>query len=341
MRPSTSTGRSRSSPAAPAASAWPSRRRSHGAGATRGRRRPRGGPGARRGGARLASGAPASAATSADAAQVDARSSRTWSRRSARSTSWSTTPALTRDNILLRLKDDDWDAVLDANLGARSTRSARSIKGMMKRRVGPDHQHHQCRRHHRQQGPGELRRQQGGADRPHQVGRQGVRQPQHAGERRRPRLHRDRHDRRLAGGGARRLITGRSPSAAGPPGDVAGAVLFLASDLAATSPARCSWSTAGWCSDADGRSHFIHRGTTWTTSNEKVKDIIVEELGVEREKLTRAPASWRISARTASTPSSWSWRSRRSSTSTSPTRTPRSCARSVTRSNYLHQKIGK
>jgi len=43
---------------------------------------------------------------------------------------------LTRDNILLRLTDADWNAVLDANLkGAfHTTRSV--IKGMMKRRAG-------------------------------------------------------------------------------------------------------------------------------------------------------------------------------------------------------------
>ena len=37
---------------------------------------------------------------------------------------------------------------------------------------------------------------------------------------------------------------------------------------------------------------------------EKVKDIIVKELGVEREKLTTRPASSRISAPTAWTSSS-------------------------------------
>jgi 3-oxoacyl-[acyl-carrier protein] reductase len=43
---------------------------------------------------------------------------------------------LTRDNILLRLTDEDWDAVLDANLkGAFHTIRA-TIKGMMKRRAG-------------------------------------------------------------------------------------------------------------------------------------------------------------------------------------------------------------
>jgi len=43
---------------------------------------------------------------------------------------------LTRDNLLIRLKDDDWDAVIDANLrGAFATIRAAS-RGMMKRRHG-------------------------------------------------------------------------------------------------------------------------------------------------------------------------------------------------------------
>jgi 3-oxoacyl-[acyl-carrier protein] reductase len=43
---------------------------------------------------------------------------------------------VTRDNIVMRLKDEDWDAVLDANLrGAFATIRAAS-KGMMKRRWG-------------------------------------------------------------------------------------------------------------------------------------------------------------------------------------------------------------
>ena len=52
---------------------------------------------------------------------------------------------LTRDNILLRLTDDDWDAVLDANLKGAFHTTRAVIKGMMKRRCGPDHQHHEHR----------------------------------------------------------------------------------------------------------------------------------------------------------------------------------------------------
>ena len=43
---------------------------------------------------------------------------------------------LTRDNILLRLTDADWDTVLDANLKGAFLTTRATIKGMMKRRSG-------------------------------------------------------------------------------------------------------------------------------------------------------------------------------------------------------------
>ena len=43
---------------------------------------------------------------------------------------------LTRDNILLRLTDQDWDTVLDANLKGAFHTTRSTIKGMMKRRGG-------------------------------------------------------------------------------------------------------------------------------------------------------------------------------------------------------------
>ena len=43
---------------------------------------------------------------------------------------------ITRDNILLRLKDDDWDAVLDANLRGAFVAIRSVTRGMMKRRWG-------------------------------------------------------------------------------------------------------------------------------------------------------------------------------------------------------------
>jgi len=43
---------------------------------------------------------------------------------------------VTRDNLLLRLKDDDWDAVLDANLKGAFAAIRAASRGMMKRRWG-------------------------------------------------------------------------------------------------------------------------------------------------------------------------------------------------------------
>jgi len=43
---------------------------------------------------------------------------------------------LTRDNILVRLSDEDWDTVLDANLKGAFHTTRAVIKGMMKRRAG-------------------------------------------------------------------------------------------------------------------------------------------------------------------------------------------------------------
>ncbi len=43
---------------------------------------------------------------------------------------------LTRDNIMLRLKDDDWDAVINANLRSAFVAMRAVTRGMMKRRSG-------------------------------------------------------------------------------------------------------------------------------------------------------------------------------------------------------------
>jgi 3-oxoacyl-[acyl-carrier protein] reductase len=43
---------------------------------------------------------------------------------------------ITRDNLLMRLKDDDWDAVLDANLRGAFVAIRAATRGMMKRRWG-------------------------------------------------------------------------------------------------------------------------------------------------------------------------------------------------------------
>src|SRR5687767_2382886 len=43
---------------------------------------------------------------------------------------------LTRDGLLMRLKDDDWDAVIDANLRGAFATCRAATRGMMKRRWG-------------------------------------------------------------------------------------------------------------------------------------------------------------------------------------------------------------
>ncbi|MDQ6887970.1 MAG: 3-oxoacyl-[acyl-carrier-protein] reductase [Gemmatimonadota bacterium] len=43
---------------------------------------------------------------------------------------------ITRDNLLMRLKDEDWDAVLDANLRGAFAAIRAASRGMMKRRFG-------------------------------------------------------------------------------------------------------------------------------------------------------------------------------------------------------------
>lgn len=43
---------------------------------------------------------------------------------------------LTRDNLLFRIKDEDWDAVLDANLRGAFVATRAAARGMMKRRWG-------------------------------------------------------------------------------------------------------------------------------------------------------------------------------------------------------------
>jgi 3-oxoacyl-[acyl-carrier protein] reductase len=43
---------------------------------------------------------------------------------------------LTRDNLLMRLRDDDWDAVIDANLRGAFAAMRAASRGMMKRRWG-------------------------------------------------------------------------------------------------------------------------------------------------------------------------------------------------------------
>ena len=82
----------------------------------------------------------ASAPTCCPATSAIRRRSRRWSRRPRRR--WAALDILvnnagvTRDNLFMRMKDADWDAVIAVNLTAAFRLARASLKGMMKRRFG-------------------------------------------------------------------------------------------------------------------------------------------------------------------------------------------------------------
>ena len=140
---------------------------------------------------------------------------------------------ITRDQLMLRMKRDDWDQVIATNLTAAFTCAQAVLKPMIKQRARPHHQHQLGGRADGQRRAGELRGVEGRADRVQQGAgaRGGV--AQHHGERRRARADRDRHDE--GDHRARRRATGRRRfRSAGwaRRRDVAAAVCFLASDEA-------------------------------------------------------------------------------------------------------------
>ena len=130
----------------------------------------------------------------------------------------------------------------------RLRRHPRGVARHDEEALGTDHQHRERRRHHRQQGPGELRGEQGGADRAHQVGREGA--CARATSSRTP----------IAPGfietdmtaamtpEARAALAGQIPleRLGTPGGHRRRGARFWRRTTRRTSPARCSWSTAGW-----------------------------------------------------------------------------------------------
>ena len=101
---------------------------------------------------------------------------------------------LTRDNILLRLKDDDWDAVLDANLRGAFVAIRAATRGMMKRRWGRIINIASVVGLVGNKGQANYAASKAGLIGLTKIGRQGIRLAQHSRERRRAGVHRDRHD---------------------------------------------------------------------------------------------------------------------------------------------------
>jgi NAD(P)-dependent dehydrogenase (short-subunit alcohol dehydrogenase family) len=72
---------------------------------------------------------------------------------------------ITRDTLAMRMKDEDWDAVLDTNLQGRVSHESRCHSAHDEAALWPHHRHHQRRWRLWQPGPGQLRGRQGGCGR--------------------------------------------------------------------------------------------------------------------------------------------------------------------------------
>ena len=140
---------------------------------------------------------------------------------------------VTRDGLLMRMSEADWDAVLDTNLKGAFLFTKAFSRALIKQRAGPHHQHFLGHRPDRQRGPVQLRGEQGGADRFHQVGGARIGVARHHGQRHRAGIHRNGHDGGVEGGIARRRCSSRFRSAVSAQAeDIADAALFLASPAA-------------------------------------------------------------------------------------------------------------
>ena len=140
---------------------------------------------------------------------------------------------VTRDGLLVRMSDEDWNTVIDTNLASCFYTCRAAARGMMKKRAGHGREHLLDRRHPRELGADELRGVEGRDHRLHEVARSRAREPERPRERRRSRLREDAADGRPSRGGDRRRCSQNTPlGRLGDPEDVAGAVRFLCSDEA-------------------------------------------------------------------------------------------------------------
>ena len=140
---------------------------------------------------------------------------------------------ITRDQLLLRMKRDDWDAVLATNLTAAFALTQAVLKPMIRQRGGRIICISSVVGQSGNAGPGELRGVEGRADRVREGGGARGRVAQHHRQRGRAGHDRDGHDARHCRTARRR--TGRRGfrcGGSGTPDDVAAAVCFLASDEA-------------------------------------------------------------------------------------------------------------
>ena len=108
---------------------------------------------------------------------------------------------ITRDNLLMKMSEEDFDAVIDTNLKGAFNCIKHVSRQMIKQKGGAHHQHLFCIRCDGECGPGQLQRVEGRDHRPYEGGGQGAGQKRDHGERDRPRVHPDRDDGGPFGGG--------------------------------------------------------------------------------------------------------------------------------------------
>ena len=72
---------------------------------------------------------------------------------------------ITKDTLVLRMSDDDWQSVIDTNLTGSFRVARRAAKGMLRLQAGPDRLHLLGGRAARLGRAGQLRRLQGGSGR--------------------------------------------------------------------------------------------------------------------------------------------------------------------------------
>ena len=81
---------------------------------------------------------------------------------------------ITRDNLFVQLRDEDWDDVIAVNLTATFRLARAATKTDDAQALWPHHRDHLDRRRDRQSGPGQLHRVEGGHHRHDQDARRGI-----------------------------------------------------------------------------------------------------------------------------------------------------------------------
>ena len=107
---------------------------------------------------------------------------------------------ITRDNLIMRMDAEEWDSVIDTNLAGPFWMTRAIARPMLKARAGRIINMSSVAGRMGNVGQANYAERQGGAHRPHQVGRPRAGQPRHHLQRHRAGPDRDRADRRPAAG---------------------------------------------------------------------------------------------------------------------------------------------